>query len=413
MVLKPGIQARRASECSLSAEIRRTGLTCSCCVLVLKPLWMLTLFLFVLLPPAAMAEEITRIWLTHKTNDPGRIVVNWMTDEPGNSIVRFGLTKEYDHDVRGDQNTTLHHVEIPLRHRDAVYHYSVRTGDDDSADATFKTYPTDVLRVAVAADWHGKPDLSAIVKDDVHLLLTAGDNIARLWGKCGQGAKDCVKPYSELIDAYPKLFRSTPFMPVLGNHDREIRPRGKKRPTDPVYDVDATAFRRFFELPGDEWKWHFEVPEFDLRFVALDFNHISDFGTTWQTCHAFDEKSEQFKWYRTLMDQPPGFVVTLYNERNGSMRALARGAWHDMFRKGTIAITGFGYYAERAEVDGFTYYNTSLSGKGNLYPDSKSKFLRGDDSYVLLTLTKNPAKLVVEIKGLDGNVLNRKVFGGK
>ena len=406
------IQARRASECVPRTEVRLVGLTCSRCVLVLNNHWFRTLLLFVLLPQLTQAEEITRVWLTHKTNDPGGIVVNWMTDEPGNSIVRFGLTKEYEHEVRSDENTTLHHVEIPLKHRDAVYHYSVRTGDHRSADATLKASSTDVLRVAVVADWQGKPDLSAIANDDVHLLLTAGDNIARLWDQCGHGEKDCVKPYAELIDAYPQLFRSTLFMPVLGNHDREIRPRGNEPPADPVYDVDATAFRRFFELPGDEWKWHFDVADFDLRFVALDFNHTSDFGTTWQTCHAFDETSEQFKWYETLMGQPPGFVVTLYNERNGSMRAKHGGAWHDMFRKGTIAITGFGYYAERAEVDGLTYYNTSLSGKGNQYPDSQSRFLEGADSYILLTLTKNPAKMVVEIKGLNGSVLDRKIFGG-
>lgn len=95
------------------------------------------------------------------------------------------------------------------------------------------------------------------------------------------------------------------------------------------------------------------------------------------------------------------------------MRAQERGAWHDMFRKGTIAITGFGYYAERAEVDGFTYYNTLLSGKGNQYPDPQSQFLKGQDSYILLTLTKNPPKMVVEIKGLNGSVLDRREYSGK
>ncbi|MGZ0175018.1 MAG: metallophosphoesterase, partial [Planctomycetales bacterium] len=151
-----------------------------------------------------------------------------------------------------------------------------------SKDATFKAYPTDVLRVAVAADWQGLPDLSVIIKDDVHLLLTAGDNISNTHQLCGAGNKECVKPYARLIDRYPELFRSTPFMPVLGNHDKEIRPRGSKPPDEPVYDIDATAFRRFFELPDDEWKWYFDVPGFDVRFAALDLNHISDFGTTWQ-----------------------------------------------------------------------------------------------------------------------------------
>ena len=357
----------------------------------------------------AHAAEISRIWLTHKTNDPSKVVVNWMSDELGDSVVHFGVTAEYDETVRIDENTTLHHVEIPLKHRDTDYHYSVSTGDQRSTDATFKAYPIDVLRVAVVADWQGKPDLSAIMEDDVHLLLTAGDNIARLWDKCGEGNKDCVKPYIELIDAYPKLFRSTPFMPVLGNHDREIRPRGDKPPAEPVYDVDATAFRRFFELPGDEWKWHFDLPEFDLRFVALDFNHTSDFGTTWQTCHAFNEDSEQFRWYENLMEKPPGLVVTLYNERNVSIRNQAQKQWHDLFRRGTCCITGFGYFAERAEVDGFSYYNTALNGRGNQYPDPQSEFLVGEDSYILLTVDRS-GKMTVELKSLRNKVLDRREF---
>ncbi|QDS96498.1 hypothetical protein FF011L_53100 [Roseimaritima multifibrata] len=368
-----------------------------------------TLFLITFIPQIAMSAEITRVWLTHQTNDPSKIVVNWMTDEPGDSVVRFGLTTNYSETVRIDEATLLHHVEIPLKHRDTTYHYSVSTGDQASKDAAFKSYPSDVLRVAVVADWQGKPDLSAIVKEDVHLLLTAGDNIARIWQMCGEGQKDCVKPYAALIDAYPELFRTTPFMPALGNHDREIRPRGSKPPAEPVYDVDATAFRRFFQLPDDEWKWHFDVPEFDLRFVALDFNHISDFGSTWQTCHAFDENSEQFRWYKKVMTPPARFVVTLYNERNASVRNQAQKQWHDLFRKGTCCITGFGYFAERAEVDGFSYYNTSLSGKGNQYPDPQSTFLAGEDSYLLLTV-KRGGNMTVEMKSLTNTILDRQVY---
>jgi hypothetical protein len=81
-----------------------------------------------------------------------------------------------------------------------------------------------------------------------------------------------------------------------------------------------------------------------------------------------------------------------------------------MLGRGTIAITGFGHFAERAEVDGFTYYNTSLSGKGDKYPDPKSEFLASENSYVLLTFTKTPLKMAVEIKNLDEQVLDRKEF---
>lgn len=358
------------------------------------------------------SAEIMRVWLTHRTTDPSKIVVNWETTAPGNSVVRYGLSQSVMETVAVDEAGTLHHVEISLAKRDATYHYRVSTGDQTSANATFKSYPTEVLRVAVVADWQGKPKLDAILRDNVHLLLTVGDNIDCLHRLCGVGVKDCIKPYGELIDRYPELFRSTPFMPVLGNHDREIRPRGPKPPAEPVYDIEATAFRKFFELPGDEWKWHFDAREFGVRFVALDLNHISDMGTTWQTCHPFARDSAQYQWYEELMDGPkPPLVVTLYNERNASVRAQVGGAWGAMLRRGTIAITGFGYFAERAEVDGFTCYNTSLSGKGDKYPDPKSQFLASENSYVLLAFTKKPLKMVVEIKSLEGQVLDRKEFG--
>jgi len=369
---------------------------------------------FLLLTCSSAFAQVERVWLNHRSHDPTKLVVNWMTTQPGDSVVRFGRTAKYGKELRVTNNSTLHHVEIPISELDGVYHYSISTGNQSSENATFKAYPSDVLRVAVVADWQSQPDLTAIIKDDVHLLLTAGDNISNLHGQCGAGNKNCVKPYAKLIDRYPDLFRSTPFMPVLGNHDKEMRPRGNKPPKEPVYDIDVTAYRRFFELPGDEWKWYFDVPGFDVRFVALDLNHISDFGTTWQASHSFKKDSQQFDWYKKIMsEQSTKFVVTLFNERNASMRAQERGAWHDMFRKGTIAITGFGYYAERAEIDGFTYYNTSLSGKGNQYPDPKSKFLKGEDSYMLLTFKKNSSKVLVEIKGLDGSVLDRKEFSGK
>lgn len=377
----------------------------------MRTLTLTTLLMVVAVQPAS--AEITRIWLTHRTSNASKIVVNWETEEPGHSVVRYGLDQDCASMAAIDENVTLHHVEIPIPERDATYHYRVLTGSQSSSRATFKAYPTDVLRVAVVADWQAKPDLDAVLKDDVHLLLTAGDNVDGLHRLCGAGATDCTKPYGELIDRYPELFRSTPFMPVLGNHDREIRPRGPKPPADPVYDIEAAAFRKFFELPGDEWKWNFDLPDFGVRFIALDLNHISDMGTTWQTCHPFDKESAQYRWYENLIGaSKPPFVVTLLNERNASVRAQAGGSWGAMLRAGTIAITGFGHFAERAEVDGFTCYNTSLSGKGDKYPDPKSQFLASENSYILLTLARNPLTMTVEIKSLDGKVLDQKRFHG-
>ncbi len=53
------------------------------------------------------SAEVARIWLTHRTSDPSKIVVNWTSAVPGPSMVRYGTTEPYDHEVR--VATVFHH----------------------------------------------------------------------------------------------------------------------------------------------------------------------------------------------------------------------------------------------------------------------------------------------------------------
>ncbi|MBL9179504.1 MAG: metallophosphoesterase [Verrucomicrobiaceae bacterium] len=361
------------------------------------------LLLVVCTATAAESPAIQRIWLGFQREQPTHVTVSWETDRPGDSEVSFGTTAELGAALSKSEQVTLHHIEIPIPQKDVTYHYQVRSGALKSAVHHFKAMPTDELRVAVVADWgYAKPDLAALIKDDVHVLMTAGDNVSDLHQKGREGAK----AFSTLIDSQPELFRGTIFMPVLGNHDREIRPRGPKPPAEAVYDVEAKAYRDFFVLPGDEWKWEIAFPGFDARFIALDLEHIQDMGTTWQTGHPFDAASEQLAWYRRQMEPPhPGHTVTLHNERSATMRGQLKGEWGRLFRLGSAVITGFGYFAERAVVDGFPYYNTALKGDGDRYPDPKSAFLASEHNYVLLTF-KSKSPMRIEVRSLAGKVLD-------
>ncbi|MBI3461539.1 MAG: hypothetical protein HY000_00545 [Planctomycetes bacterium] len=169
-------------------------------------------FVFTLSAVLALANcspavgQIERVWLTHRTNDTSRIIINWTSKQPGDSVIRFGATPDYGQMVRVDERTLLHHVGIPLTGSDAVFHYRVSSGDQVSPDWTFKRYPSDQLRVAVVANWQGRSDLTAIQQDNPHLLLTAGDNVSSIHELCGSGNKDCTRPYAALIDAYPDRF---------------------------------------------------------------------------------------------------------------------------------------------------------------------------------------------------------------
>lgn len=354
--------------------------------------------------------QVERVWLAHQSNDPSRIVVNWETEKPAPSVVNYGLSAEYDRVGTAEGLATRHHVEIAIPEKDVVWHYSVGSGEHTTRDATFKGYPVEELRVAIVGDWGYAPgrDLSALKKDDVHLFISAGDNVPSLHEK----GKEGVKAFSAFIDSEPELFRSTPFMPILGNHDKEVKPRGPKPPPDPVYEVDATAYREFFALPGDEWKWHFDIPEFDVRFIATDIQHISDIGSTWQTCHAIDAQSEQFVWFRDLMGRSTqGFVVSLMNEKQSSLAGATKGIWHEQFRKGSALVTGFGYFAERAELDGgLPYFNTCLKGDGSPYKDAKAQFFKSEDNYLLLTFKKGEPTMTVQFKNLRGEVMDTRVI---
>lgn len=354
------------------------------------------------------AAPVERIWLTHATNDPGKIVINWETDQPADSVVEYGLSESLGKTMISEKKVLLHHVEIPLEQRDVVYHYRVRSGEDASAIASFKGCPTKQLRIAIVGDWgfaQGK-DLSALIKEDLHLLMTAGDNVPSLHEKDRIG----TKAFSALIDSQRALFQSTPFMPILGNHDREVTSRGPKPPEHAVYDISAAAYREFFALPGDEWKWHFDIPGFDVRFLALDLQHIQDFGTTWQTGHPWQADSEQFQWYaRTMAETKQGFVFTLINEKQGQLAGLTKGAWHEHFRKGSALITGFGYFADYAELTGgLPYFNTCLKGDGSNYKDPQSKFFAQEDNYLLLTFEAGSPAVKVQFKNLRGEVLFTK-----
>ncbi|NLT70129.1 MAG: hypothetical protein GXX91_05475 [Verrucomicrobiaceae bacterium] len=366
------------------------------------------LFFIPLLPVAGLhAAPIERIWLTHGANDPSRITVNWETENPGPSLVEYGTDGTLGREVGSAESVTLHHVEIPLDPAMPRHFYRVQSGADESAIHSFKGYTDATIRVALFADrgYARDRDLSVLGKEDPHLLLTAGDNVASLHEKGLEG----TKAFSDLIDSQRDLFRTTPFLPVLGNHDRELTPRGPEPPVHAVYDVEATDYRAFFPLPDEGWKWRFDLPDHGVCFLALDASHVKDAGTTWQTNHPVTRDSIQHRWYAAEVarsDAP--FVLTVNNERNASMRGYDGGAWQSLFHRCSAVITGFGYFGERAEVEGFPYFNTCLKGDGDLYPDPQSAFVTREDNFLLLTFTKNAPTMTVEIKNLRGETLDRR-----
>ncbi|NOY43570.1 MAG: metallophosphoesterase [Planctomycetes bacterium] len=360
------------------------------------------------------AESITRIWLTHPTSDAALLMVNWETATAEPSRVSFGPSKGLGETREDNTEVTLHHVSIPFPTSGELY-YRVTSGTVASKVHRVQTYSGNSLRVALAADWQSRPDLSTLLADQPHLLMSCGDLVDQVFSPDRPGELTHTQPFSDLIDRYPRLFATVPFMPALGNHDHQIRPRSPRPPTEPVYDIEATAFRSFFPLPEDGWKWHLDVTGFSIRFLTLDLNHVTDQGTTWQSCHPLGEGSAQLAWYRETMSQSKQrFVVTLYNEQNRQVRSQVGGVWGELIQQGTAAITGYGHFAERSEVEGFPYFNTALLTNAPPEKDEGySKFIRRTANYVLLTVPRADGAMTIELKGLDGTILDRSVWNSR
>ena len=365
-----------------------------------------------LLAAPSSHAKVERIWMTHQSPDNSKIVISWETTDPGDSVVEFGASPQLGESAKVAGSRTLHHVEIPIPRKDVTYQYRVRSGDQVSEVHTFKSYPSKLLRIAVVANIRADAKLSfaAIKKDDPHLLVSAGDT-AMQYQFATQADKEATESHSTAIDTQTELFRSTPFMVSLGNLDRKIRPNGLSM-EEPGYDIEATGYRKFFALPGKEWIWAWDIPDFDLRLISVDMSHTGDFGKPNQACNAFDKDSEQFKWFEEAMNgTKAGFVITMFGETGGTVRRHAEGGWKRVIEKGTLAISGECYHAERTEVDGMTYYNSSVRGNGSFGHDPQAAFSDKSASYQLLTLDREAGTLKAELKALDdGRVLDSKTF---
>ncbi|MGB9688797.1 metallophosphoesterase family protein [Thermogutta sp.] len=348
--------------------------------------------------------EVTAVWMGHRQPQPDELTISWTTDHPEPSRVTYQEGNVW-REIHDPQPTMWHRLQIPLSDPTRPCPIRVFSGVT-TTEVLFPGYPADGLRIAVVANWQSRPDLSAILANKPHLLLSAGDHVNNLHSACGPGHAECVEPFLQLIRQYPELFRRVPVLPVLGNHDREIRPRTTRPPEEPVYDIEARAFRRVFALPDAGWYWHFALPQSGLCIVGLDLNHIGDRGTTWQSCHDFGPDSEQFKWYKRIVtENTMPFLITLHNEQNITMRSQYGGLWEQLFQKNTAIISGFGHFGECAVKDNVAYFNTSLQGKGDRYPDPRSEFLASEHNYLLMTINREPLSMIVQLKSLHGPTL--------
>ncbi|MBI1747683.1 MAG: metallophosphoesterase [Acidobacteria bacterium] len=180
------------------------------------------LFLFAL---AANALALTLVRYPYLQNvSETSVVIVWTTDEPGDSLVEYGLTAEYGSNATGDSATLTHVVTLEDLLPDTVYYYRVRTGSALSNGDTFKT-----------ANGSDNPNFKMVAFGDSGdcTLLFAGLAQRLLGLRINTLAPDLLIHTGDIIypngeqwgydrcyfPIYRDTIKSRPLFPSPGNHD--------------------------------------------------------------------------------------------------------------------------------------------------------------------------------------------------
>ena len=160
---------------------------------------------------------------------PNSIVIRWRTDQPTNSVVRYGAAQNnLDQSVTSAAQTTEHSLEIGALQPDTQYYYSVGTtsttlagGDSSHKFSSPPVAGTDkATRIWVNGD-AGTANADAAAVKDAYLQLTA-TRPTDLWLTLGDIAYEHgtdTQFQAALFDLYPEILRQTPIWPTFGNHE--------------------------------------------------------------------------------------------------------------------------------------------------------------------------------------------------
>ena len=229
-------------------------------------------------------------WLTWVSDPTSSVTISWLTDEPVETRVEWGLTPDAMDQVSvAAEATLLHHAALQGLQPDTVYYYRL-SADFDQAPAgtifSFRTAPVQQrpFRIGVVGDMQPRAGslvsnrlmAEALAEVDVDVWLQAGDIVQE---------GDDPQLWHELLLNLPLFAAYTPIAPAIGNHDM----RG----------VDS----------GGNWVDMFPLPYADVqrgRYYSLDYLGarvlvIDNYDTG--DDHAERPSPEQLAWLETQLQQ--------------------------------------------------------------------------------------------------------------
>ncbi len=248
-------------------------------------------------PVECEASIVREPYLQWVTTDSVR--VRWRTDEPGYSMVRWGVDDRAEETILSNDLVRKHEMVITGLDPRTVYPYRVESCGVESTTEDFITAPDDpaeAFTFAVWGDTQDHPDVHEQVAAEAYdwdpdFALHVGDLVGSGWRP---GDYD-----NEFFGPARQFLQSTPFFPAMGNHDGN----------SPFY------FDSFYQ-PGSWGYYSFTYG--NTFFIALN--------TTW----IYIPGSEQYRW----------FVDQLESEAAQDADWIVAYAHHPPYSEGWVGYDG-------------------------------------------------------------------------
>ncbi len=176
-------------------------------------------------------------------------------------------------------------------------------------------------------------------------IVTMGDNVytSNIDDCIGRFYADFIYPYNGRFGNGSDPSKGNRFFPCLGNHDYS--------------DVGLRAYRRYFELPGNER--YYDFVRGPVHFFAVNSNPEEPDGLT--------SDSVQGQWLKERLGNstsPHKLVYFHHPPYHSSMLPQAASLrWPFREWGATLVMTGHVHLYERLEVDGLPYIVNGVGGR--------------------------------------------------
>lgn len=215
------------------------------------------------------------------------VIVMWETESPSRSIVRYGSDEKYGLVKSTNEEVTIHEVRVSGLAEGIQYHYSVRSGDECSADSTMRTAVSESTPFTFAVFGDNQYG-TAIFEEIVEQMKNTNPDFFVGVGDLTQNGT--YEQFQEQLFAPAKpLMKKTPFYAVLGNHDS-----------------DSPWFYNLFSNPNPENYYSFIYGK--AFFVVLDTNKQYTSGTVqynWLEDELASSEAQNADWLFVFFHHPP------------------------------------------------------------------------------------------------------------